>query len=244
MIRIETHEQAKKLTQAIHTYFMKGKPTLNQFRGEFASLFGYKSLRDPFKSEQSVDITVQDALYKEFVGIVVTPLDDPRITLSVALDYKKDMSDSACLKLIKSLDSVHDISDPKFKEQPTIEEFKERCEELLTIFGYQDDFYDTRHLFKVLFKVSMPAHRIQYERHGNPEREAAKEFLKSISEHIMLEKILEMIKYDEKSDFTPLDAFSSLRSKIEIFISCYIWTSSPVGHHLHKTARDIAGYKS
>ncbi len=88
MIRIETHEQAKKLTQAIRTYFMKGKPTLNQFRDEFASRFGYKSLRDPFTSEQSVDMPLQDTLYKAFADIVVTPLDDPRITLSVALNYK------------------------------------------------------------------------------------------------------------------------------------------------------------
>jgi hypothetical protein len=80
MITIKDIEKAKQVTKSLFDYMKSNKPkSLNDFRTHLAKDFGFNSLSDAFKKDNEEKLKfIQDRL--------ITYIDDPRITLEVAMN--------------------------------------------------------------------------------------------------------------------------------------------------------------
>ncbi|MFS1430296.1 hypothetical protein LMH73_025080 [Vibrio splendidus] len=236
MIVIENLEQGKKITSKIFQSIKGKKLSLNLFRQEFISCFGYQSFNDAFKDDAS------KTPHHNFADCYITAIDHPLVTLEMAIAYfdavtsgTDDAFLSTAMVEIKEYNSLEASRyRHKGRYSPVIatkENLAERLEEIGALFAVTD-MYGINRLFSALLKISMPQNRISDAINWNPERRIAINLIKAINQKNTFEQYSSLLDYSD-SDLNPSDGYKDLMSKMKMFTKAYIWSASVAGNSIH-----------
>ncbi len=220
MLKINTYEQSKKITNSIFKFLNnKDKNKLSKFRTFFASQFGYSELQDAYKIKQN-------ELKEKYISF----LDDPRVTIEVARIIRDDYDKAETYFDKHFQDNNENILFPITNSN----ELLLRCEEILILWN-EIEFFSRRNLFSALLKLSFDYNRISYEYFGNnPNKELlmAQEFLKFSVKRGSLTFIENLIDF-QQDDICFDSGFDILRQKFKIVANSVIWTHTNCGYSVH-----------
>jgi hypothetical protein len=221
MITIKTYEQARKLTQALHSFTQKKKTTLSGFRSFFAKENGLSNLQDAFKKDNNEKRAI-------LLNNYITVLDDSRITLEKALIIS-DNIDKASHYLKTTLSEPHNEQFPITDEVSLLK----RCEEILILFD-KIKFYNVNNLFNALLKISFEQHRLM----DNPiEMAIAVEYVTLVGESYgaTVKYFHSMVNFTD-NDISPEDGFHSLLERLRIQTKMLTWTKGSCGSFISEQA--------
>ena len=242
MIKVETYEKAKSLTQSIHEFYQGSKKTtLNAFRTHFSKQFGFEMMKDAYKE--------QEKRREEILSKYITFIDDERITIDVARQIASDkfsedqVEENAEKYFSENLKGKED--EVNFPIKDTTDLIK-RCQEILILFNEVEWFSQSR-LAGIIYKISLEKGRIGYkynkenkeEFFENPELAFAIEFYNQMFQYRST-GIFNLIELEDSDFFSPEDGYYSMYSKMKLFTRALIWTQSNVGSCLYETARKKA----
>jgi hypothetical protein len=221
MITIKTFEQAKKLTQALHSFTQKKKTTLTSFRNFFAKENGLSNLQDAFKKDN-------DEKRAFLLNNYITVLDDSRITLEKALIIS-DNIDKASHYLKTTLAEPHNEQFPITNEVSLLR----RCEEILIIFD-KIKFYNVNNLFNALLKISFEQHRLT---DNSIEMAIAVEYVTLVRESYgaSVKYFHSMVDFTD-DDISPENGFHSLLERMRIQTKMLTWSKGSCGSFISEEA--------
>ena len=223
MLKLKTFSHAKKITQSLFSQWKnKEIKNVSQFRDSVAKEFGYKSLKDAFDEDHAKK-------RKELEDKYISFIDDPRITLDVAMEIGEDQ-DKAYDYFEKHIQYNNDgIMFPISSGS----ELLTRCEEILIIFN-KIDWFSTKNLITAMYKVELPHGRVSYAQEGwglkgNPELLMALKLFDVIKQM----GIQDWIEFTDE-DIEPETGYYDLRTKIRLLSRGIIWTQTNVGRSYHE----------